>query len=160
MFCPYCLSDEITQLSDEAVEYDCKAGEIISVSFNSPHQEYECRDCEETFDSKEAKEITIQVESVWKYLCEKHGWSDQDKKYMADLLKSISDRESWSELFHAIWREKVGEGYMEWEWCVSFNACVFDVKSEGAVDFVRNNMDELDFNKVRWTPNWTWTDTK
>lgn len=163
MFCPKCLSDKITQVSSETVEYDCKAGEIISISFDSPHQEYKCRKCGEIFSSKKAKEITVQIESVWEYLCKKHNWSDENKDYMAVLLKSINNREEWNDLFHAIWKEKLNEGYIEWEWVAIYSGAIYDATSKGATQFIENEsnpMEWISFNKVRWTPSWQWVNTQ
>ena len=135
----------------------------MSISFDDPTPLYFCMTCATEFNKKEAKEITVQIESVWNYLRKKHGWSDEDKKYMAELLKSINDRESWNDLFHAIWKEKLNEGYIDWEWVITYRGIIYDESSKGAVQFLENESNPLEwisYDKVRWTPSWQGVDTK
>ncbi len=161
MYCPKCLSDEISRISNETIIYDTREAKVIKIKFDSEYQSYVCRDCEHTFDNVEAKTIFNQISSVWMYLCEKYNWSDQDKEYLDELRKFT--RTQWDMLFKHIQKENLGEGYVEWEWSLTYTVCIYSQTSDGAHSFMEsqhNPMQSLGLDKVRWSTNWEWIQTK
>ena len=161
MYCPECFSDEITQVSDEAVHYDTKNSKVLEISYDSPHQEYDCRNCDNTFGNDEARTVNQQVAGIWKYLCEKYKWNAEwDKLYLEALLKNM-DKKQWKQLHLAIFTEKFqsDKGHIEWEWHLTYVAGIRDGSPDGARSFLENEtrpLQTLSLDNVKWTPDWQW----
>ncbi len=162
VYCPNCLSDEINRTTTETVRYNCKKQEVSRIDYDDANPSFFCMSCATTFNNTMAKGIKTQITAVWKYLCEKHGWSSEDIAYKHALLKSINDIESWNTLFNAIWNEKLGNGFIEWEWSLTYTTNIYDTTSSNAVTYLDNEDigSFFSFEKVRWNPNWQYTPTK
>lgn len=161
VYCPKCLSDEISRTSTETIRYSMKAKKTIRISSDDKEPKYFCTQCANTFNSKDAKEIATQIHSVWTILCNKHKWNPHDTTYKIILLESIHDRECWNNLFQAVWNETMGDGYIEWEWTLTYKGSLYNKSSAGAISYMSGEdyTEILDFDKVRWNPNWQYIDT-
>ncbi len=158
MYCPECLSDEITQISDESVRYDVKNSKVEKISFDSEYISFGCRECEHEFYKDEARTIMQQVAGAWRYLCKKFKWSeDEDIEYKA-LLRN-RNRVEWDDLFKHIWKEQLDKGHIEWKWRLSYTSDIFGKTPHDAIIFLKKQntiSDSLGLEEVKWTSNWNW----